>query len=238
MIIEAINVKNRSSFRNGKKWIVHSEDDKRHHLSLVAHINELNTTWKAVYNRFASRALNHALSSFEKTTLISKFKREYPIADSIEHIKLLKSKKLDLPKQFDARLQWPLCWSVHQVANQGECGSCWALSATSVMSDRLCIATNYSNQKQISAEDLLSCCDECGGCQGTKWALSAFIHWRDHGIVTGGDYGSFEGCKPYTIASDCGNPCAPENYWKKIALVCQRTCQSLYGHSYEEDLIR
>ncbi|MCP9265086.1 Papain family cysteine protease [Dirofilaria immitis] len=179
-----------------KKWISHSEEDKRYHLSLVAHVNNLNTTWK-----------------------------------------LLKSKKLNLPKQFDARLQWPLCWSIHQVANQGECGSCWAVSAASVMSDRLCIATNYSNQNQISAEDLISCCDDCGGCQGTEWALSAFIYWRDHGIVTGGNYGSSEGCKPYTISSNCGIPCSPEDYQKKIASTCQRTCQPLYSLDYEDDLI-
>ncbi|VDM94260.1 unnamed protein product, partial [Onchocerca ochengi] len=200
-------------------------------------VEKRRSTISAVYNRFASRASILKLSLFEKNKLLSKLKREYPIADSIEHIKLLKSKKLHLPEQFDARLRWPQCWSIHQVANQGECGSCWAVSAVSVMSDRLCIATNYSNQKQISAEDLISCCAECGGCQGTEWALFAFIYWRDHGIVTGGDYGSFEGCKPYTFASDCGTPCTPEDYRKKIAPTCQKICQPLYGHSYKQDLI-
>lgn len=29
---------------------------------------------------------------------------------------------------FDARLRWPLCWSIHQVSNQGGCGSCWVCS--------------------------------------------------------------------------------------------------------------
>ncbi|VDM95551.1 unnamed protein product [Onchocerca ochengi] len=119
----------------------------------------------ATYNRFAYRPASEGLPSFEKNklTFTAKIKQEYTLADSFEHIKLLKSKKLRLPQQFDARLQWPLCWSVHQVPNQGGCASCWALSAVSVMSDRLCIASNYSNQKQISAEDLLSCCTECGG---------------------------------------------------------------------------
>ncbi|EFO13452.2 hypothetical protein LOAG_15077, partial [Loa loa] len=150
---------------------------------------------------------------------------------------VIKEQKLNLPKHFDARLRWPLCWSVHVVANQGGCGSCWAISAASVMSDRLCIATNYSNQKQISAEDLISCCTECGGCQGSHWALSAFIYWRNHGVVTGGDYGSFEGCKPYTTAPNCGSPCSFEYYRRKISPACQKTCQPLYGLSYEEDLI-
>ncbi|VDN06036.1 unnamed protein product, partial [Onchocerca ochengi] len=52
-----------------------------------------------------------------------------------------------------------------------------------------------------------------------------------------GHYGSFEGCKPYTIASDCGIPCSPEDYWKKLEPDCQKTCQLLYDISYEEDLI-
>ncbi|VIO89976.1 Uncharacterized protein BM_BM951 [Brugia malayi] len=218
------------------EWIGHSEEDKRYHLSIVTYVNELNTTWKAIYNRFASRGV----SAKEISLLAHKKKKisqEYRLGDTVEHIKFLKSKKLHLPEQFDARLQWPLCWSVHQVANQGGCGSCWAISAASVMSDRLCIATNYSNQKQISAEDLITCCAECGGCQGSHWALSAFIYWRNHGIVTGGDYGSFEGCKPYATAPSCGSPCSFEHYRKKAAPICQKTCQPLYGLSYEEDLI-
>ncbi|VBB31707.1 unnamed protein product [Acanthocheilonema viteae] len=234
--METINARNRLSFRSRKGQIGHSEEDKQYHLSIISYINELNTTWKAIYNRFASRAINeHKISVlFQRNNEIS---REYILGDTVEHIKLLKSKKLHLPQQFDARLQWPLCWSIHQVANQGGCGSCWAVSAASVMSDRLCIATNYSNQKQISAEDLISCCEECGGCEGSHWALSAFIYWRNSGLVTGGNYGSFEGCKPYATVPNCGSPCSFEYYRKKVTQVCQKTCQPLYGLTYEEDLI-
>ncbi|CAG9531643.1 unnamed protein product [Cercopithifilaria johnstoni] len=234
--METNNARNKQSFGSEKGLIGHSEEDRRYHLSIVAYVNKLNTTWKATYNRFASRAISkHEISVLAQRN--NKINQEYLLGDTIEHINLLKSKKLHLPQQFDARLQWPNCWSVHQVANQGGCGSCWAISAASVMSDRLCIATNSSNQKQISAEDLISCCAECGGCQGSHWALSPFIHWRNYGLVTGGDYGSFEGCKPYTTIPDCGSPCSFEYYRKKVASVCQKTCQPLYGHSYEEDLI-
>lgn len=37
------------------------------------------------------------------------------------------------------------------------------MSAASVISDRICIASNYEKQYQISAQDLTSCCTECGG---------------------------------------------------------------------------
>lgn len=44
--METIDAKNGRNFRNQKGWIGHSEEDRRYHLSIVAYINELNTTWK------------------------------------------------------------------------------------------------------------------------------------------------------------------------------------------------
>jgi C1A family cysteine protease len=46
----------------------------------------------------------------------------------------------DLPKQFDARVQWKDC--IHAVRNQEKCGSCWAFAASEAFSDRICIASN------------------------------------------------------------------------------------------------
>lgn len=67
-----------------------------------------------------------------------------------KYFQLLKSKKLHLPQQFDARLQWPLCWSVHQVANQGGCGSCWVNLLSSCRIDlkgEILEIANLKNQK-------------------------------------------------------------------------------------------
>lgn len=223
-----------------KIWNGHNVQERLYHLAVVAYINQRNTSWKAKYNRFATRATE--MNAQEMWEIYERGKwlkeEEVIIGDTVEHLHQLKSIKLELPQQFDARLRWPLCWSVHQVSNQGGCGSCWAMSAASVMSDRLCIATNYTNQKQISSQDLISCCTECGGCQGSHWAISTFIYWRNHGIVTGGDYGSFEGCKPYTFAPDCGVPCSFQYYIKKATPICEQICQPLYENSYEEDLIQ
>lgn len=50
------------------------------------------------------------------------------IAETISHINGLKQTIANSrlpPTTFDARLEWPLCWTVHQVPNQGGCGSCW-----------------------------------------------------------------------------------------------------------------
>ncbi|VDN27608.1 unnamed protein product [Gongylonema pulchrum] len=193
IVIETVSPKTGTRFWGTKVWRNHDEQDSVYHLSIVAYVNQLNTTWKAKYNRFASRSLGTELTPQEMSELVEegkKMNQEQLLGDTIEHMKILRSRKVRLPQQFDARLRWPLCWSVHQVSNQGGCGSCWilrsrkvrlpqqfdarlrwplcwsvhqAMSAASVMSDRLCIATNYTNQKQISAQDLVSCCTECGG---------------------------------------------------------------------------
>lgn len=79
--------------------------------------------------------------------------------------KLAARNDIKLPDNFDARVKWPLCGSVHRIYNQGSCGSCWSVSASSTISDRICIATNGTQQPQISSIDLLTCCAHCGNCK-------------------------------------------------------------------------
>jgi cathepsin B len=31
----------------------------------------------------------------------------------------------DLPDTFDSRTQWPMCPTIKEVRDQGDCGSCW-----------------------------------------------------------------------------------------------------------------
>ncbi|VDM67224.1 unnamed protein product [Strongylus vulgaris] len=52
----------------------------------------------------------------------------------------------EIPESFDAREKWPECTSIYTIRDQANCGSCWAVSAASAMSDRLCIATRGMNQ--------------------------------------------------------------------------------------------
>ncbi|VDM40689.1 unnamed protein product [Toxocara canis] len=87
------------------------------------------------------------------------------------------------------------------------------------MSDRICIGSNYTIQSQVSAQDLTSCCSECGGCQG-------------------GNYGSFEGCKPYVVSPDCGVPCSVDFYQKENTPHCEEVCQDLYEKRYSDDLTK
>ncbi|KAJ1363731.1 hypothetical protein KIN20_023656 [Parelaphostrongylus tenuis] len=65
------------------------------------------------------------------------------------------------------------------------------------MTDRICIASEGNQQVIISADDLLSCCDECGyGCEGGD-PYQAWNYWVTNGIVTGSNYTTKSGCKPY-----------------------------------------
>jgi cathepsin B len=105
-----------------------------------------------------------------------------------------------VPTSFDSRSQWgSICPSVSEIRDQAACGSCWAFGAVEAMTDRTCIASNGASTPHLSAEDMLSCCTECGdGCDGGDPA-QAWQYWVDSGVVTGGNYDSNEGCLPYQI---------------------------------------
>ncbi|EPB74098.1 papain family cysteine protease [Ancylostoma ceylanicum] len=120
---------------------------------------------------------------------------------------------IDIPETFDAREAWPDCQSIKNIRDQSSCGSCWAFGAVEAMSDRICIASNGKTQVTLSADDLLSCCKSCGfgtplenlpsnfyiilfSCNGGD-PYSAWKYWTKTGIVTGSNFTTNAGCKPY-----------------------------------------
>lgn len=109
------------------------------------------------------------------------------------------------------------------------------------MSDRVCIHSGAKKHFRFSAEDLVSCCHTCGfGCNG-GFPGAAWSYWVHKGIVSGGPYGSKQGCQPYAI-----EPCehhvngtrpscdGKENHTPK----CVKKCQSEYNVSYDQDRLR
>ena len=69
------------------------------------------------------------------------------------------------------------------------------------LTDRICIASNGEKKTHISAEDLLSCCKrfQCGmGCNG-GFLGGAWGFFQSTGCVTGGQYSTNQGCRPYSI---------------------------------------
>ncbi|XP_066980951.1 cathepsin B-like [Macrobrachium rosenbergii] len=142
-----------------------------------------------------------------------------------------------VPESFDAREEWPHCPTVSEIRDQGSCGSCWAVGAVSVMSDRACIHSNGTANFRYSTEDMISCCGSCGfGCDG-GWLEPSFSFWQKTGVVSGGRYNSKEGCRPYTIA-ECEHhiegerpPCGDIEPTPS----CTEVCIEEYGLGYPED---
>ncbi|KOB70218.1 Cathepsin B [Operophtera brumata] len=114
------------------------------------------------------------------------------------------------------------------------------------MTDRVCIYSNGTRHFHFSAEDLVSCCFYCGdGCHGGSPDM-AWIYWQEDGLVSGGNYNSSQGCKPfsfptcehhepgYTGNSTGGKkPCIDYEYVETPE--CLKACDDSYGVVYEDD---
>nr|AAT02230.1 cathepsin B-like proteinase [Triatoma dimidiata] len=195
----------------------------------IDYINTLQTTWRAGRN-FAPNTPKKYLKS------LAGVHKNANNAFTLPKRKV--SLDVTIPDEFDARKQWPNCPSITDIRDQGSCGSCWALELL-----RLCLIVfvSHSNGKlqvHLSAENLVTCCGSCGaGCFGGDPG-SAWEYWRDVGIVSGGNYGSKEGCQPYSIAP-CEHhipgsrpPCRGEGHTAD----CRKQCEKGYSIPYDKDL--
>ncbi|XP_067642277.1 cathepsin B [Eurosta solidaginis] len=144
----------------------------------------------------------------------------------------------ELPEKFDAREQWPDCPTISEIRDQGSCGSCWAFGAVEAMSDRVCIHSQGKLNFRFSADDLVSCCHTCGfGCNG-GFPGAAWSYWTRKGIVSGGPFGSKQGCRPYEIAPcehhvNGTRPTCDGEHGKTPR--CQHKCESSYNVDYSKD---
>nr|AGN52668.1 cathepsin B [Channa striata] len=193
---------------------------------MVNYINKINTTWKAGHN------FHNVDSSYIQKLCGTKLNGpKLPVL-------LQYTGDVKLPKQFDAREQWPNCPTLKEIRDQGSCGSCWAFGAAEAISDRVCIQSKGKVNVEISAEDLLTCCDSCGfGCNG-GYPSAAWDFWTNSGLVTGGLYDSHIGCRPYTIApcehhvNGSRPPCTGEG---GDTPKCVYKCQPGYTPTYRRD---
>ena len=117
-----------------------------------------------------------------------------------------------IPSSFDARNKWG--GYIHPIRNQEECGSCWAFSASEVLSDRFTIASNGDINVVLSPEDLVSCDTANFGCKGGELPLT-WDFLENTGITT-------DTCFPYTA----GNGTAP-----RCSYVKGKDCKNYKAHS-------
>jgi len=145
-----------------------------------------------------------------------------------------------LPATFDARSQWPKCASIGEIRDQSACGSCWAFGAVEAATDRICIETNATKEYHLSANDLNSCCTDCGfGCGG-GYPSEAWSWFTKTGVVTGGNYNDFTWCEAYALPScDHHEPgkekMCPSQEYNTPTCVTSCDSQSNYSSSYSAD---
>ena len=155
-----------------------------------------------------------------------------------------------IPNSFDSRRDFGQeCASLIGTArDQSNCGSCWSFSTTTALEDRLCLSSKGSDSSRLklSPLDTLSCCNsEAGcnsfGCDGGDPA-SAWEWFVQSGVVSGGDYGNKETCKPYAFPS-CAHhvkvpdmkPCSGDSEYSTP--ICELRCsnEQYRNASYEGD---
>lgn len=161
------------------------------HIDRVNHF--MGMTWRAGYNNFF-----HGKTFNDAKMLLG---TQFPEADQI-HPALNESvyaaiRSESIPKEFDSRTQWPNL--IHPIRNQDHCGSCWAFSASEVLSDRFAIAKN-SPSPVLSPEDMVSCDKKDHGCHGGRLD-TAWSYLKKTGIVT-------DNCFPYTAGGGTEAACA------------------------------
>ncbi|CAI2372444.1 unnamed protein product [Moneuplotes crassus] len=109
----------------------------------------------------------------------------------------------DIPAEFDSRTAWP--GKVHNIRDQGACGSCWAFGATEALSDRFNI--EHDMDIVLSPQHLVSCDRSNYGCNG-GYLDKAWKFMKDTGVV-------LDSCMPYTSGTtgkdgECFTHCTSE----------------------------
>jgi len=189
---------------------------------LIKYVNSQHTTWVAGRNDPGD-----VQRPYKKFLGVNRSfrKRKLPLVTHVLN-------GIQIPDNFDSREQWPNCETIKEIRDQGHCGSCWAFGAVEAMSDRYCIHSNGTKNVRISADDLVSCCSDCGGgCFGGDPG-EAWYFWVEKGLVTGGSYGSGKGCRPYEIPTCSVNP--PCLDFDETP-ACRESCQKKYPVTYSED---
>jgi len=70
------------------------------------------------------------------------------------------------------------------VRNQGQCGSCWAFSASGALDGLLCLSSE-ENYQWTSPQELVDC--TCSGCNG-GWPSQALSYYKSKGICLDSEY--------------------------------------------------
>eukprot|EP01063_Lacrimia_lanifica_P032213 TRINITY_DN545_c0_g2_i1.p2 TRINITY_DN545_c0_g2~~TRINITY_DN545_c0_g2_i1.p2 ORF type:complete len:326 (+),score=127.36 TRINITY_DN545_c0_g2_i1:54-1031(+) len=201
---------------------------------IVKHVNAANAGWRA-------EVPTNFNSTDDVKALCGTFLEGHPQYKRDETIEQSTLEASGLPASFDARDAFPKCPVIGHVRDQSSCGSCWAFGSTETFEGRRCAHTGENIA--FSTEDTTSCCNLMAGCfsfgcGGGQPALA--LTWMSKtGVVTGGDFGDKDGCRPYSMApcahhtkSSKYGPCPSPEY---PTPACKKQCQGGFATSYSSD---
>ena len=138
-------------------------------LKIEAHNNDVTKTYKMGVNQF---------TVFTDEEFASRYLMTVPQVNTIE--------KVDETMNVIGDIDWTSKGKVSGVKNQGQCGSCWAFSATGVMESWSMIKGSSAN---LSEQQLVDCSRPQGnqGCNG-GWPSSALKYVQANGIASQSEY--------------------------------------------------
>jgi hypothetical protein len=118
----------------------------------------------------------------------------------------LNSKYGKLPSSFDWRNVDGTNYD-SPLRKQGECGSCYAIAAVSVLESRIRIKSNNRLKPILSPSSIISCSRYNQGCSG-GYPYLVGKHAKEFGFVD-------EACQPYSETDDkCFDYCFHQKVWK------------------------
>jgi len=121
---------------------------------------------------------------------------------------LYETKLATPPKDVD----WRLTKAVTAVKNQGQCGSCWAFSATEEVESQFILHVTDDYAINFSPQQVASCTTACEGCGG-GWTHSAYDYLKSSkGLAPEAFWPYAQGLTP---VHECSDPSCTESCSKK-----------------------
>ena len=178
------------------------------------YINKINNNphskWKAKpYDIFTNKTIQHMRNLLGNSFPSSTHPLYIPVSLSSSFLEIsFQTHSPSLPSSFPSSFTWTNIDGINYdgpVRTQGNCGSCYSISAVSVMESRIRIKTNNRLKPILSPSSPLSCSHYNQGCQGGYPYLVA-KYGKEYGFVD-------EQCHPY---EDNDTKCISYCYKQKV----------------------
>jgi len=185
-------------------------------LGRISQTNSQQLSYKLRLNQFADltddefrlKVHGHQGSCFRNDKQMSRIPR---ISTDIS-----KARKATKPTSLPASVDWVSQGVVTPVKNQGDCGSCWAFSATGSTECEYAIATGTLNS--LSEQQLVDCSDAEGneGCDGGLMDYAFEYIEKEGGLCSETEY-PYTGVDGTCKATSCGTKYNPIKTYSNVA---------------------